>query len=132
MPDQYTPISFNDFVRNLTNHSILSDAYFIAKHNERYIGLSYLKRKKANPEQMEQQLTGVVRVYRRQGIATALKVRGIEYAAQQGYRTIISGCQSNNEAMLALNEKLGFRRHMTWVTLERSMGGERWNNHLQK
>lgn len=51
--------------------------------------------------------TGVLRSYRQRGLATALKVRTIEYAKANGYQAIRTGNEENNP-MLALNKKLGF------------------------
>ncbi len=117
MPDQFTPLSFEEFKRRLEHPSLLPNAYFIAKHGDRYIGRSDLWRSEAEPERLYQGLTGVLRDYRRQGVATALKVKTIKYAKRHGYQLIITWNDSTNAGMLALNEKLGFRRQVGWITL---------------
>lgn len=117
MPDQFTPVSFEEFKRSFEHPTLLPDAYFIAKHSDRYIGRSDLWRSEAEPERLYQGVTGVLREYRRQGVATALKVKTIEYAKQHGYQLIATWNDSTNAGMLALNEKLGFRRQVGWITL---------------
>jgi L-amino acid N-acyltransferase YncA len=53
-------------------------------------------------------MTGVRPECRRQGIATALKARGITYARQVGARIIVTRIHPTNEASLAMNRKMGF------------------------
>jgi GNAT superfamily N-acetyltransferase len=54
--------------------------------------------------------TGVDRPYRGQGLAQALKLLAIRYARAMGATTIGTGNDSLNAPMLAINEKLGYRR----------------------
>jgi L-amino acid N-acyltransferase YncA len=53
-------------------------------------------------------MTGVRPEFRRLGIATALKARGILYARERGFQTIITRIRKGNEASLAMNRKMGF------------------------
>ena len=55
-------------------------------------------------------LTGVVRVYRGQGIATALKVQALLIGQARGARRVITDNASTNAGMLAVNDRLGFVR----------------------
>lgn len=121
LPDPYTPLPFEDFTRLAEGGNTPADAFTIARHGTCYVGISYVTRKEGFPEQLDQQLTGVAGEYRRLGIATALKVRTLQYAQQHGFQTIITGCQSDNAGMLALNERLGFRRGVSWVTFQKSL-----------
>jgi len=73
------------------------------------------------PGGVSQGFTGVRREYRRQGVATALKVRAVEYAARRGFRTIRALNHPSHAPLLALNERLGFRRLFSHVTLERCL-----------
>ena len=63
--------------------------------------------------------TGVARAWRRQGVAAALKLRAIEYAREQGYQTIRAFNLLSQPEMMALNEKLGFHRAFSYVTVEK-------------
>jgi GNAT superfamily N-acetyltransferase len=53
-------------------------------------------------------LTAVRRAWRRRGIATALKRTQIAAAKDAGFRRLITGSEERNEAMRALNAKLGY------------------------
>lgn len=58
---------------------------------------------------LENGLTAVLRTHRRRGIATALKRAQIAWAAEHGYREIVSEMVEGNVAMRAVNERLGYR-----------------------
>jgi len=58
-------------------------------------------------EQLHVAFTGVVPSHRRQGLATALKIMGINFAKKAGYKRIRTGNEENNP-MLTLNKKSGF------------------------
>ena len=85
----------------------LPGGWQVAMANGRYVGLTIL-RHKGNRDKLFTGLTGVVRSYRRLGIATALKVRSILYAQQIGAQTIQADNEANNP-MYLLNQKLGFQ-----------------------
>jgi GNAT superfamily N-acetyltransferase len=120
-PDQITFVSYEEFVEHMKHSEFLSDAYFIAKDGDRYIGISNLWRSRGEPEKLYQGVTGVLREYRKRGIATALKVKTIEYARNHSYRFIVTQNASVNAEMLALNEKLGFKRSVGIITMERKI-----------
>jgi mycothiol synthase len=56
----------------------------------------------------EHGLTAVRRAQRRQGIATALKRTQLAWAAREGVQELVTWTQRGNEAMQALNRKLGY------------------------
>ncbi len=64
-------------------------------------------------------MTGVLREYRGIGLATLLKLRGIQYAQQIGNLEIRTFNDAPNTAMLEMNRKLGFVRFPGWIRLER-------------
>ncbi len=114
----YTPPSLDTFAQhNVYNPEALPDAYFIAKHNDRYIGESVLFRSQAQPESLYQGLTAVRREYRGRGIAVALKLATIDYAQCHGYKLIKTWNATVNTAMLSINDKLGFVRQPAWIEL---------------
>ncbi len=105
-----TPITFEHYVETrLTGPNFMPDGYFVATHNGEYVGTSAFwgadERKI-----IRNGITGVKREYRRRGIALALKIRGIEYAKQQGYEKIETQNNSINRPMLSINEALGFEK----------------------
>jgi len=100
---------------------VLQHGYFIAKHGDDYVGITNLNRIDAVPDAISVGFTGVKREYRRQGIATALKVSAIEWAKEQGYKTICSQNQAVHSSLLKLNETLGFRQRLSYVMFEKCM-----------
>src|SRR5579885_2625569 len=101
----------------------LEQGFFIARDGERLIGLSVLERMEGQSSQAVQGWTGVLPTYRRQGIATALRLCTIDAAQRQGFQTLITYTDHTDPLMLALNEKLGFHRWFGYVTLEKSLEG---------
>lgn len=65
--------------------------------------------------------TGVDREYRGRGIALALKVRATQVALQFGATAIRTGNDSRNAPMLAVNQKLGYKRLPGRFEYERSL-----------
>ncbi|HKC62421.1 MAG TPA: GNAT family N-acetyltransferase, partial [Pyrinomonadaceae bacterium] len=121
--DPFTPASFYEREARLwlERPYVLPAAYFIAKHNDNYVGVTDLNLLDVVPEGVTHGFTGVRRDYRRQGVCTALKVRAIEYAREQGYRTVRAFNSPLHQELLALNEKLGFRSLFSYVTLEKCL-----------
>ena len=82
--------------------------------------MSNLWRKEPTGKRFGAGLTGVVRAYRRPGIATALKVRTIEYARSVGAETIVTSNEENNP-MYTLNLKLGFEPKPAWISYQETV-----------
>jgi mycothiol synthase len=61
------------------------------------------------PHRLEHGLTAVRRSHRRRGLATALKRAQIAWAAEHGYRELVTDMVEGNVAMRAVNERLGYR-----------------------
>jgi GNAT superfamily N-acetyltransferase len=61
------------------------------------------------PHRLEHGLTAVRRSHRRRGLATALKQAQARWAADHGYRELVSDMVEGNAAMRAVNERLGYR-----------------------
>jgi ribosomal protein S18 acetylase RimI-like enzyme len=55
------------------------------------------------------QSTGLLRDYRGRGLGNRVKEWQIEYARQNGFRRMVTNCRESNAAMIAINEKYGFR-----------------------
>jgi GNAT superfamily N-acetyltransferase len=100
--------------------SVVREAYYIALHGEQYVGSTNHTRMPGNPEKLRVGLTGVLRPYRGRGLALALKLRGIAYAREHGYRWLRTVNESNNRPILSLNERLGFVKLPAWIDMVRS------------
>ena len=59
------------------------------------------------------EMTGAHRDHRRRGLARLAKLATIAWAREQGYTTILTGCDEDNVGMLSLNASLGYRRVAT-------------------
>ncbi len=96
----------------------LPDALFVAIHEDRVVGRSALWRRLGSPDKLDTGMTGSARSHRRRGIATALKIRGIGFAAANGY-TLIETSNEENNPMYTLNVSLGFRPIPAWLWLRK-------------
>jgi len=115
--EPYPIVSLEDFAREVEN--AWADGFFIAKRGDDYIGLSCLSHSPVDPQELHQSVTGVRGDYRNHGIATALKVRGIQLAQARGCAKIVTYVDSTNIPMTALNRKLGFSGGNDAVLMER-------------
>lgn len=99
----------------LRDPALDEEAFFIALASDgSLIGMSNLWRNDPEGRRLDTGLTGVIRPYRKRGIATALKMRTIQYAQANKAETI----QTSNEEdspMFALNLRLGFEPSPAWV-----------------
>ncbi len=115
-PDRFTPPDFKLFLSYVVESPhALPDAHFIAVAGGEYVGVSNL----AKPELGDwliQNVTGATRAYRGRSIATALKVRTVEYAKAHGVREIRTWNEIKNVGILAINARMGFVRQPAWVT----------------
>ena len=93
-------------------------SYFIALDGDQIVGMSGLLRDAAGDDRLYTELTGVHRDYRRQGIATALKLRCIAFAEDYGATEIITTNEETNP-MYTLNLRLGFTPLPSWLTYEK-------------
>ncbi len=116
LPTPYTMPEFETFVKEMSDERRGFDPDFwmvaVAPSQDEdgvgdYVGRSTLWQDMTNPHKVYNGLTGVLRDYRRRGLATALKARVIESARQNG----VSVAETQNEEhnpMLQLNLALGF------------------------
>ena len=108
-----TMAEFEEMV--LRDPSLDEEAFFVALGDDgSLIGMSNLWRNDPEGKRLDTGLTGVVRSHRRKGIATALKLRTVEYALAKGAETIRTSNEEDSP-MIALNLKLGFEPEPAWV-----------------
>lgn len=114
LPDQMEAPPWDDWVREEFDGPIA----FAAIENGRLIGYAALTGRPA-PGLLEHGLTACLRTHRGRGIGTALKLTQIAWAAANGYRELITFTQEGNEAMRAVNEKLGYVEQLAWLSMRR-------------
>lgn len=85
-----------------------------------FVGMSNLWINDPTYKRVDTGLTGVLRAYRRAGIATALKVQTILFAQRAGAQTIETANEENNP-MAALNLKLGFLPKAAWISFRKKV-----------
>ncbi len=115
-PEPMTEGSYESFVQRVfESRDLLPDGHFVALDGEHYVGTSAFWKSDEEPDTLYTGLTGVRRAYRRRGIALALKLRAIAFAREQGITILKTWNESNNRAMLSINEALGFVKQPAWV-----------------
>lgn len=111
-----TPIDFSMWLEYAADAPwSINNAFFLAVVDGEYAGVSSLYKPKIG-DWLTQGLTGIRRGFRGRHIATALKVKTVEYARDHGIREIRTWNEINNEPMLAINTKFGFVRQPAWIT----------------
>jgi GNAT superfamily N-acetyltransferase len=101
-----TKRSLEQFAASTTNHpDFLADACFVAMKGSDFAG--YLNLLEAD-DGFSTDMTGVLPAYRGRGVATLLKLYSIRYAQAHGNRPLYTQNDPVNQAMLGLNNKLGF------------------------
>lgn len=128
-----TPLTMADFERIVLDDPALDpEAFFVAVSGTQpatsgvgpFVGQSNLWINDPTYRRLDTGLTGVVRSHRRRGIATALKLRTVEYAQRQGAETIETSNEENNP-MYELNLKLGFLPKPAWVSYRKQLTAEK-------
>ncbi|HZY94263.1 MAG TPA: GNAT family N-acetyltransferase [Candidatus Bathyarchaeia archaeon] len=117
----FTPLSYEEWYSlQMESPRLLPGGWMIAMDGDEYVGMSTVLRTDTAPQELMQGDTGVVRAYRGRGIAVALKLAVVDYARKNGYGKVKTWNASNNAPMLAVNTKLGFKREVGWITLEKN------------
>jgi GNAT superfamily N-acetyltransferase len=121
----FTPLSYEEwYSRQMESPGLLPLGWMIALDGDEYVGMSVVWRSETEPGLVTQGDTGVVRAYRGRGIAVAMKLAVIDYARKNGLRMVKTWNASNNAPMLAVNTKLGFKREVGWITLEKNLASD--------
>lgn len=107
------PLSFEAFCKKkIASDWFEPDLWMIALDGQQWVGESALE--PVSPGRYWTHITGVLRDYRRKGIATALKVGIIKQVSMAGGRTIQTSNEEHNP-MYQINLLLGFQAEPTEV-----------------
>ena len=94
-------------------------ATFVALDDGRVVGYATLEHLHGTPHRLEHGLTAVLRSHRGRGIATKLKQAEIAWAAENGYRELITFTDTTNVPMRRVNVKLGYAETLGPIVVER-------------
>lgn len=119
--DPFTPLDYEHFLQRVIDRpELFPEAFWIALDGDRYVGSSTLWKSMAS-DHLYTGLTGVRRDYRRRGIALALKLKTLEIAKKAGCPTVRTWNESNNRAMLSINEAMGFKKQPAWINFAKEL-----------
>ncbi len=105
-----TALSWDFFKKNLLDApDFYPEGTFLAFHKNEMIGLSQLWKGESSTD-LYTGLTAVKREHRGKGVATALKLKALRLARNTNAGNIYTDNETNNVEMIAINEKLGFKR----------------------
>jgi GNAT superfamily N-acetyltransferase len=113
--------NFEEWVRwGVYDPVILQDGYFLAVQGDEYVGLREMGVEPGS-QVLISGLLGVRQGFRRQGIALALELRAIGYAAEHGYPLLKTCTAAVNAPMQALFDKLGYDRSPEWLQCQKDL-----------
>jgi GNAT superfamily N-acetyltransferase len=110
--DAATNLVFDEWVDGMLGHPHLNlDGSFVVLDGDRPVALAWIK---VAGSRAENDLTGTARDYRRRGLARAAKLAAIRWCAEHGIERLVTGNDSTNVSMLAINDALGYRPWIIW------------------
>lgn len=119
--DEFKSMGLDEFAKMFEDINFRPDAQFVAVDGDNnYVGISSLWPDLGREDLLYVGTTRVLPSHRRHGIATALKLKTIEFAKAYGVNTI----QTRNEVnspMYNLNMKLGFQPGLAVLTFEKAL-----------
>ena len=101
-----------------TGPGVLREGTFVALEDGRVVAFAGLLRREASPGLAEHGLTAVLRSHRGRGLATLLKRTQLAWAAANGLRELVTWTQDRNDAMQAVNAKLGYAERPSAIRVE--------------
>jgi GNAT superfamily N-acetyltransferase len=109
--------SFECWSERMSKHAVT----FVALDGEQVVGRASLEHLHGMPHRLEHGLTAVLRSHRRRGLATKLKNAQIGWAAEHGYRELITYTDTENAGMRAVNVSLGYAERLGSIVVERRL-----------
>jgi mycothiol synthase len=93
--------------------------FAVGETDDRPAGMTTLFRCDTGYDVLETGITGVRSALRGKGVGSALKVASLTAARSRGAKVVVTENHADNEAILALNERLGFREAYAFDMLAR-------------
>lgn len=100
--------SFEEFAARRFGKSYDPSGVFIALDQDVWIGMAATSNHSSKGFAFNE-MTGVLREFRKSGIAISLKVLGIRYAKSLGVEWVYTIHDAENVAAIAMNRRLGYR-----------------------
>lgn len=119
-PEGTPEFTIEDFRKFAQAPSFRPQGMYIAADGDRWVGISVVEIHEGRPAYTD--FTGVDRAYRGRGLATLLKLATIEFVQAQGIRSMRTNNDTVNYPMVAVNEKLGYRRLPARVAMKAALG----------
>ncbi len=85
------------------------------------VGIAFVNPHDARPGTAAHRFTGVLSQHRGRGIATALKIESIRWAAVNGVRSLRTSNDEKNTAMQLINQRLGYVEQFTMSMFSRTI-----------
>ncbi len=122
IPDAQPPVKrpFDEWKKRFERPGFLPDGHFYAVRENQLTGMSLLWGSESTPN-LFTGTTGTARLWRKRGIATALKVAALTWAKEQGAPFVYTTNEVGNAGMLGINTRLGFVRHAGWVHMVKEL-----------
>lgn len=117
-PNEFKPIGLDEYAKMFKAVNFRADASFVALDDNNYIGISSLWPDLVRKDLLFVGTTSVLPSYRNRGIATALKIKTIEFAEAYGANAIQTRTVENSP-MHVLNMKLGFKPGLKLLFFEK-------------
>lgn len=119
-PDSVTMDTYEVFENRMKTSPYDTSLRWYARKDGRLIGQTAIINNLADPTMGYTGLTGVVRDFRRYGVATAVKVKSLTAAKAMGMKYVQTENEENNP-MFDLNVRLGFVERYGWLQFVKSL-----------
>ena len=119
-PEPVTMDSFAVWCTHVKCSRYFDEGMHIALDGDRVVGISMLFRA-TEPHMLNTGMTGVLRAYRRRGIALALKLRAAACAIRLGATMVRTHNDAPNRPMLSINEAMGYEKEPAYLDFYRSV-----------